>query len=146
VLRSPRFWLGVAGVWLVAAGLAHLVFHIWAYVLGNGVGGMREFAVAAMKQAQSPNPLRPSLWQQFRLFSVSFGLLQVFAGSANLVLAGSRPSNASLRAFALFATMFWTLTFVPFAFIDPVIQGLVVAMVAVPLHAIAYLTATLAGD
>jgi type IV secretory pathway VirB3-like protein len=31
---------------------------------------------------------------------------------------------------------------VPFAFIDPVIQPIIVSVVAVPLHALAYLTAS----
>ena len=38
-------------------------------------------------------------------------------------------------------TVFWTAAFVPFAFVDPVILPIVIAAIAVPLHALAWLTA-----
>ena len=75
MIHNPRFWLSVAGLWLIAAGCAHTAMHVWTFVLENGIGGLREFAVNAMKQAQSPDPLMPSMWRQFRMYSVSFGLL-----------------------------------------------------------------------
>lgn len=141
MLRSPRVWLFAAGGWLIVAGLAHAAAHVWTFVLENGMVGLREFAMNAMKQAQSPDPLRPSLWRQFRLFSVSFSLLLLFAGSVNFLLAWTRAPLDFVRTFTLFATVFWTLAFIPFAFVDPVIQSIVVAAVAVPLHAIAFVTA-----
>jgi len=141
VLRNPRVWLYIAGAWLIIAGVAHTGAHVWSFVLENGMVGMREFAMNAMKQAQSTDPLAPSLWRQFRLFSVSFGLLLLFAGCANVVLAWTNAPTPTLRAFALFGTIFWTLAFIPFAFIDPVIQSIVVAALAVPLHGLAYVTA-----
>ncbi len=140
--RSPRFWLTLAGAWLIVAGLAHTAAHIWTFVLENGIGGLRAFAVSAMKQARSPDPLQPSLWRQFRLFSLSFGLLLIFAGAANILVARVGTSRETLRAFALLGTVFWTIAFIPFAFVDPVIQAIVVALVAVPLHSIAYLVAS----
>ena len=146
MIRSPRLWLTIAGAWLIALGLAHTAAHIWTFVLENGIVGLREFAMNAMKQAYSTDPLAPSMWRLFRLFSMSFGLLLVFAGTANVVLVSTRAPLRTLRAFALFGTLFWTLAFVPFAFIDPVIQPIVAAVVAVPLHAIAYLTAASAVD
>lgn len=147
MLRNPRFWLYVAGGWLVVAGLAHTAMHVWGFVMENGFGsGLRGFAMRAMKQAQSPDPLRPTLWRQLRVFSVSFGLLLFFAGAADLLLATISAPPRVLRAFTLFATAFWTLAFVPFAFVDPVIQPLTVAAVAVPLHGIAHLAASMVED
>lgn len=142
MLRSPRVWLYVAGGWLIATGLAHMGAHVWTFVLENGMVGLREFAMNAMKQAQSTDPLRPSLWRLFRMFSVSFSLLLLFAGFANVLLAWTGAPARTLKVFALFGTVFWTLAFVPFAFVDPVIQPIVAAVIAVPLHAIAYVTAS----
>jgi len=146
LIRSPRFWLYTAGAWLIALGLAHMAAHVWTFVLENGIGGLREFAMNAMKQANSSDPLTPSMWRLFRMLSVSFGLLLIFAGAANVVLAWSGAPLRTLRVFALFGTVFWTLAFIPFAFVDPVIQPIVAAVVAVPLHAIAYVTAAAAEE
>lgn len=146
MLRSPRVWLYVAGAWLIVAGLAHVTVHVWTFVLEHGVGGLQAFAMNAMKQAQSPDPLRPSMWRLFRVFSVSFGLLLFFAGTADILLAAIGAPLRVLKAFTLFATVFWAVAFVPFAFIDPVIQPLTVAVIAVPLHAIAHLTASMAEE
>ncbi len=146
MIRNPRFWLYTAGAWLIALGLAHMAAHTWTFVLENGIGGLREFAMNAMKQAHSTDPLAPSMWRLFRMLSVSFGLLLIFSGAANVVLAWTGAPPRTLRAFALFGTLFWTLAFIPFAFVDPVIQPLVAAIVAVPLHAIAYVTAAAAAD
>lgn len=126
MLRNPRFWLAVAGSWLVVSGLAHTMYHVWTFVLENGVGGLREFAMNAMKQARSPDPLTPSMWRQFRMFSVSFGLLLFFSGGMNLLLSRITVSRAVLAHVALFGTLFWTIAFIPFAFVDPVIQSIVV--------------------
>ena len=141
MIRNPRFWFALAGGWLVFGGLAHAAAHTWSFVLENGMLGLREFAMNAMKQAQSPDPLRPSMWRQFRLFSTSFALLLLFTGGLNLLLARVPVPARTLRDIALFATVFWTLAFVPFALIDPVIQAIAVALIAVPLHGIAYVTA-----
>lgn len=147
MLRNPRFWLYVAGGWLLVAGAAHAALHVWGLVLEHGYGaGLRGFAMNAMQQAQSPDPLQPSLWRQFRAFSSSFGLLLVFTGGADLVLAAIPAPLRVIRAFTLFATVFWTVAFVPFGLIDPVIQPMTAAIVAVPLHAIAHLTASMAEE
>ncbi len=143
MIRNPRVWLYVAGGWLIGAGLLHTAAHIWGFVLENGMLGMREFAMNAMKQARSTDALTPSLWRQFRLFSLSFGLLLLFTGWANVLLPSTSAPARTLRAFALFGMIFWTLAFIPFAFVDPVIQAVVVAAFAVPLHALAYVTAAL---
>ena len=117
--------------------------HVWTFVLENGIVGLREFAVNAMKQARSPDPLTPSMWRQFRMFSVSFSLLLFFAGSIDLLFARMEAPRKVLANVALFGTIFWTIAFVPYAFVDPVIQSIVVAFIAVPLHAIAYVAATI---
>ncbi len=140
--RSPRFWLGVAGGWLLFGGFAHLGYHVWGLVLENDVaGGLREFAAQAMKQAQSPDPLRPSLWRAFRLYSASLALLFLFAGIVDMAAALGDVPHRVRTGIALIQTVFWTVAFVPFAFIDPVIQPLAVVGMAVPLHGIAYITA-----
>ena len=142
MLRSPRVWLYAAGLWLISAALAHAGFHVWTLVLENGLVGLEEFAMNSMKQAVSTDPLAPSLWRTHRMLSVSFSLFLAFAGSVNVVLAWIDAPRHVIRALTLFSTVFWTLAFVPLAFVDPVIQPVLIAMVAVPLHAIAYLTAT----
>lgn len=96
----------------------------------------------AMKQAFSQDPLQPSMWRLFRSFSVSFGLMLVFAGGVDVLLAWTNAELRTMRTFALMGTLFWTLSFIPYAFIDPVVQPIVIAIVAVPLHGIAYLTAS----
>ncbi len=146
MLRNPRFWLAVAGAWLIVTGLAHTTAHVWTFVLENGIGGLREFAMNAMKQARSPDPLTPSMWRQFRMFSVSFSLLLFFTGGLNILISRIEAPRRVLAHVALFGTVFWTLAFIPFAFVDPVIQSIVVAFIAVPLHAIAYVAATLDED
>jgi hypothetical protein len=130
-----------AGIWLVLAGVAHTTAHVWSLVLENEMYGMREFAMNAMKQAQSTEPLRPTMWRHFRAMSMAFGLLLLFAGIADIVLAWTRAPDRTLAAFALVATAFWTVAFGLFAFVEPVLQGILVCVVAVPLHAIAYTTA-----
>ena len=141
MLRSPRVWLLVAGGWLVLAGLAHATAHVWLFVLENEFYGLREFAMNAMKQAESPDPLRPSLWRQFRMFSVGWGLLLFFTGVGNFLLVFTRVRPEALRVFTMLQTVFWTFAFGLFAFLDPVLQALLVAGVAVPLHGIAFVTA-----
>ena len=122
-------------------GLVHTGVHVWTFVLENGILGQREFAMNAMKQAYSLDPLQPSMWTTFRAFSVSFSLLLLFAGSTAVMLAWVGSPPRILRSFALFGTVFWTAAFIPYAFVDPVIQSIVVAVIAVPLHALAWLTA-----
>lgn len=146
MLRNPRFWLALAGGWLILTGLAHTAVHVWTFVLENGTGGLRLFAVNAMKQVRSPDPLTPSMWRQFRMFSVSFSLLLFFTGAMDLLFARMEAPRRVLANVALFGTVFWTVAFIPYAFVDPVIQSIVIAAIAVPLHAIAYLAATLGDD
>lgn len=146
MIRRPRFWLALAGCWLVLAGVVHLAAHVWGLVLENEMIGLREFTMNAMKQAQSPGPLRPSMWRQFRLYSVGFALLLLFAGSVDLLVAGLRASARTQQAFALLGTLFWTVAFVPFALVDPMMLPIAVSLIAVPLHAIAYLTASMDPD
>ena len=146
MLRRPRVWLYAAGIWLIGGALAHAGAHVWTLVLENGMVGLREFAMNAMKQAVSADPLRPSLWQTHRMLSASFGLFLLFAGSVDVVLAWIYAPRRVVAALMLFATVFWTFAFVPLAFIDPVIQPVLIVIVAVPLHAIAYLTAVAEED
>lgn len=140
----PGFWLRLAGAWLLIAGVAHLGGHYWSLVLENGSVGLREFAMTAMRQVRSPDPLNPSMWRQFRLYSATLGLLLLFAGSVSLLLASRGTRVATMRRYALTATAFWTVYFLLCVFVNPVIQPLVIAAVAVPLHGAAYLTATYA--
>jgi hypothetical protein len=141
VLRNARVWLWAAGLWLLVCAVAHGAVHVWVFVLENGFFGMREFAMNAMKQAESSDPLNPTLWRQFRMFSVSFALLLAFTGAVNVVLAWTSASADVIRSFSLLGTVFWTVAFGLFAFVDPVLQGILVAAIAVPLHGIAYVTA-----
>lgn len=142
MLRSPRMWLWVAGGWLILGGLAHLGIHVWGFVLENDTaGGLRAFAMDAMKQARSPDPLRPSMWRQFRLYSASLALLFLFAGLVDVILVALAAPRRVVASVTLLQTVFWTVAFIPFAFVDPVLQPLAVVAVAVPLHGIAYLTA-----
>ena len=142
MLRSPRVWLFAAGGWLLLGGVVHLAWHVWAVLLENGVEGQRAFAIGAMRQAYLVEPLAPSLWRVFRMLSASFALWLLFAGSVNVALAWTGAEARTLRAIALLGTLFWTAAFVPYAFLDPVLGALVVAGVAVPLHGIAFLTAS----
>ena len=141
MLRNPRVWMYAAGTWLLGCAAAHATAHVWLFVLENEFYGLREFAMNAMKQAESPDPMRPSLWRQFRMFSVGFGLLLAFTGLTTVLMAGERTEDATRRSFALLSTVFWTVAFGLFAFVDPVLQALLVSAVAVPLFGIAYVTA-----
>ncbi|MDX1647034.1 MAG: hypothetical protein R3304_07810 [Longimicrobiales bacterium] len=137
--RDPRLWLYVAGGWLLLGGLAHLTWHVWGVVMERDTAaGLRAFAMNAMKQAQSPDPLRPTLWRVYRLYSASLALLWTFAGLTDVVMAAVDAPRRILASLSLLQTVFWTAAFVPFAFMDPVIQPLAVVAVAVPLHGIAY--------
>ena len=142
MLRNPRVWLYAAGCWLILTGLAHTAVHVWTLVMEEGMIGQTEFAMNAMKQAFSQEPLRPSMWRLYRVFSASFGLMLLFAGAADVLLAWTNAAPRTLKTFALFGTIFWTLAFIPYGFVDPVIQPIVIVTVAVPLHGIAYLTAS----
>lgn len=140
--RNARVWLSIAGGWLLLGGAAHLTYHVWGVILENdSSGGLREFAMNAMKQAQSPDPLRPTMWRLYRTFSASLGLLFLLGGIMDLMLAAIDAPRRVLSATALTQTLFWTAAFIPFALIDPVIQPLAVVAIAVPLHGIAYITA-----
>lgn len=137
-------WLYVAGGWLVVGGLAHLGYHTWAFVLENRTAaGFWEFAMNAMKQATSPDLLRPSMWSLFRIYGVGLGLLWLFAGTVDLVLAFSETPRRLLATLSFVQTAFWTLAFVPFGLMEPVAGPLAVVAIAVPLHGIAYLTASM---
>lgn len=141
VLRSSRVWLYVAGGWLLLGALGHLGWHVWGVVLENDTSaGLREFAMNAMKQAQSPDPLRPSMWRTYRLYSVSMALLWLLGGLMDVVFAATDAPRKVLADLTLLQTVFWTLAFVPFALVDPVIQPLLVVAGAVPLHGIAHMT------
>lgn len=142
MLHNARVWLYAAGGWLILAGLAHVAWHVWAYGLERAMIGQSAFAIGAMKQALSTDPLSPSLWGQFRSFSLGFGLLLLFAGCIDGVLAWTRAPRATIATFALFGTVFWTVAFLSFASMEPVIQPLTATAVAVPMHGIAWLTAT----
>lgn len=144
MLRSPRMWLYVAGGWLVLGGLAHLGFHTWAFVLENRTAaGFWEFAMNAMKQATSPGLPRHSMWSLFRAYGIGLGLLWVFAGVVDLVLAFSDAAPRLVARLSFVQTAFWALAFLPLAFLDPVAVPLAIVAMAVPLHGIAYLTATM---
>lgn len=143
MLRNPRVWAFAAGGWLVLMGLAQLGLHVWGVALEHAMVGQRAFAMEAMKQAFFLEPLQPSLWRRHRMLSVSLGLFYVFAGAVPCVLAWLRVEPRVLSTMALFGTVFWTLTFVPYAFFDPVALPLITAAIAVPLHGTAWLTATL---
>jgi len=142
MLNNSRVWLYAAGGWLILGGVAHLGWHVWAYVMEQAMVGQSEFAMGAMKQALSTDPLRPSLWGQFRVFSASFGLMLLFAGCIDIVLAWTRAPLAMIASLSLLGTVFWTMAFLVFVAIDPVIQPILVSAVAVPMHTIAWLTAT----
>ena len=141
MLRNPRVWLYAAGGWLIFAGIGHLLFHFWWVALENGMVGQREFAMNAMKQTFSLEPLEPSMWRVFRMLSANFGLMLVFAGTVDVVLAWTNAAARTMRSVALFCTAFWTVAFVAVAFVDPVTEPLLVSIVAVPMHGIAYLVA-----
>ena len=106
MLRSPRVWLYAAGAWLVLAGLAHTGPHVWTFVLENGLVGQREFAMNAMKQAYSLDPLQPSMWTTFLAFSVSTSLLLLFSGAVGITLAWIASPPRILRGYALLGTIF----------------------------------------
>ena len=107
-----------AGGWLVLMGLVHSGVHVWMFVLENGLVGQREFAMKAMKQAYSLEPLQPTMWTTFRAFSVSFSLLLLFSGSVGVMLSWIGSSPRVLRSYALLGTVFWTAAFVPFVVVE----------------------------
>src|SRR5690554_966140 len=145
MLRNPRVWAYAAGWWLIVAGLVQLASHVWGVHLEPAMLGQREFAMEAMKQAFGLEPLRPSLWRVHRMLGTSVGLLLVFAGLVPTVLAFSGAPGRVLASCALLGTVFWTVAFGYYAFVDPVILPLLAAGGAVPLHGILWLTATGAG-
>ena len=136
----------MAGAWLILGGLAHFGWHVWTLVYENGMIGLRDFAANAMQQARSPDPLQPSLWRQFRAFSSGFGLLLLFTGAVDWLMASRQTPDTTLKAYAVLATVFWAVAFVPYAFVDPIIQALVITALAVPMHGIVYLLAALPED
>lgn len=144
MLLKPAFWLRVAAGWLLLCGVAHLAGHYWSLVLENGSVGMREFAMTTMRQVRSPDPLNPSMWRQFRLYSATLGLLLLFSGTVNWMLSARGTQISTMRRYALTATVFWTAYCMLCVFMEPVIQPLVIAAVAVPLHGAAFLTASYA--
>jgi hypothetical protein len=123
-------------------GGIQLVLHVWGVALEHAMVGQRGFAMEAMKQAFFLEPLQPSLWRRHRMLSVSLGRFFAFAGAVPCLLAWTRADDRILATMALFGTVFWTLTFVPYAFFDPVALPLVTVALAVPLHGTIWLTAT----
>lgn len=143
MLRSPRVWAFAASGWLLVMGLTQLGLHVWGVLGEHAMQGQRGFAMDAMKQAFFLEPLQPSLWRRYRMLDASLGLFYVFAGVVPGLLAWLNAESRILAAMALFGTVFWTLTFVPYAFSDPVALPLATAAVSVPLHGTMWLTATL---
>ena len=143
MLRNPRVWAFAASGWLVFMGLTQIGLHWWGVVQEHAMQGQRQFAMEAMKQAFFLEPLQPSLWRRYRMLDASLGLFYLFAGAVPGLLAWMRTEHRVLAAVALFGTVFWTLTFVPYAFFDPVALPLATAAVSVPLHGAMWLTATL---
>lgn len=141
MLRNPRVWLYASGGWLIFAGIGHLGYHFWWVMLEHGMVGQREFAMNAMKQTFSLEPLEPSMWRVFRMLSANFGLMLIFAGAIDVILAWTNAAARTMRSIALFGTAFWTVAFIAVAFVDPVTEPLLVSIVAVPMHGIAYLLA-----
>jgi hypothetical protein len=136
-------WAFAASGWLVIMGMTQLGLHVWGVVQEHAMQGQREFAMEAMRQAFFPEPLQPSLWRRYRMLSASLGLFYLFAGIVPGLLAWLQADRRVLAGMALFGTVFWTLTFMPYAFSDPVALPLATAAVAVPLHGTMWLTATL---
>lgn len=142
MLRNARVWAYATGGWLLVAGGLQWAAHVWGVAGEHAMIGQREFAMDAMKQAFSLAPLQPSLWRSYRMLSASLGLFFVYGGMVPILLAWARVSAPALAGMALFGTVFWTLAFALYAFADPVLLPLVTAAVAVPLHALVWLTAT----
>lgn len=141
-MRNPRFWCGAAGAWLLLMGVAQFVLHVWGVALEHAMIGQQDFAMQAMKQAFSLEPLQPSLWRRHRMLSASLGFFFVFAGAVPLLLTALRSDDRTVAAFSLLGTVVWTGAFVAYAFYDPVALPLVTAAMAVPLHGTAWLAAT----
>lgn len=141
-MRNPRIWCWAAGGWLVLMGVAQLAFHVWGVALEHAMIGQQDFAMQAMKQAFSLEPLQPSLWRRHRMLSASLGFFFVFAGAVPMLLATLRSDDRTLAAFSLLGTIAWTGVFIAYAFFDPVALPLVTAALAVPLHGTAWLAAT----
>ena len=140
MLRSPSFWLRLAGGWLLIAGVAQLAIHLWSYALGHELVGLRELAMEAMRQARTTEPLAPSLWQIFRANGVTVGLLTGFLGVVPLLLAGPGAAPELRSSYAVAATVLWTVAFLLIALSDPVLLPMLTAGLAVPLHGLVYVT------
>jgi hypothetical protein len=80
------------------------------------------------------------------MLSASFGALLVFAGAANVLLAWLPTPLHMVRTFAFFGTLFWTLGFAFYVFVEPVSFPILTSVAAVPMHALAWLTALMAEE
>ena len=72
---------------------------------------------------------------------LGFGLWALFASAVSFLLARSDASPRLLASFSLLSTVFWTLAFVAWVFVDPVLPPILAAAGVVPLYGLAWLTA-----
>lgn len=135
MVSGHRTFLRVGGVWLLLAGIGHLVmFHWWGVMEGNGEAMQAAEIVRAA-------PGGEELWALFTQFSLAFALFLFLSGTASVIASRRSVAVREARHWSGFAGAFWLLTFVVFL-LEPVAVGLLIAGTAAFFHVAAFLVAT----
>jgi hypothetical protein len=135
MVSGHRTFLRVGGIWLLLAGVGHLVmFHWWGVMNGNGE------AMQAVEGLRS-TPAGEELWALFTQFSLAFALFLFLSGTASVIASRKDVAVKEARHWSGFAGGFWLLTFAVFL-LEPVPVGLLIAGTAAFFHVAAFLAAS----
>lgn len=138
--RIMKIWFAAGSYFLFLAVLMHASGHFVFYINESGFDSERVSLMNTMKAYIADKMLfQTSMWTLLKMFSMSFSLLFLFAGSMNLlILKGDLPTDF-LQKVALFNAIFWFVSFLLFTILNPAIQPISICFIASLLFGISYL-------
>jgi hypothetical protein len=134
-----RIWFVIGAIFLLFAFLAHSVGHYLFYVNESSFEAERVSLMNTMKVYIADKILfQTSMWTLLKMFSMSFSLLFLFAGSMNLLILKSDLPEPFLSKAALFNAVFWFVSLLLFFILNPAIQPLAICLAASLFFGVSY--------
>lgn len=132
-------WSAIGAYFLLFTFLAHSIGHYLFYVSESSFDAERVSLMNTMKAYVADKILfQTSMWTLLKMFSLSFSLLFLFAGLLNLLILKSDLPEAFLSKVALFNAVFWLVSLLLFAILNPAIQPIAICLTASLLFGISY--------